>query len=85
MTQPKLTPSDPLDELPPMLSAREVSAFLGIDEGLLAKWRMSRIGPTFVKLTPSRGGAVRYPRESLRAYIAQNTVETVEQATPAVP
>jgi hypothetical protein len=57
-----------------MLTTRQLAAFLGVGEGLLAKWRHQKIGPTYVKLTPGPSGAVRYPREDLRAYITGNTI-----------
>lgn len=72
MGQPQTIPDDPAAELPPYVSARELAAFLGLDERLLAKWRSMGIGPAYVKLTPGRGGSVRYSRDDIRAYLAEN-------------
>ena len=65
--------TDPLGTLPPMIRACDLAPFLGVAEQQLADWRKQGVGPPYVKLTPGRGGAVRYPREDLRAYLASNT------------
>jgi hypothetical protein len=65
--------SDPLAELPTMLRAPVVAAILDVSVQQLADWRKDRVGPPFTKLTAGRNGAVRYPREALRAYLDANT------------
>lgn len=65
--------TDPLDGYPAMMSAAEVAEYTGIDAGLLAKWRHADSGPPYVKMSPGRNGIVRYPREALRAYLAERT------------
>lgn len=72
MTQPETIPDDPTATLPPMLTTRELAAFLRVDEGLLAKWRSQGVGPAYVKMTPGRGGAVRYHRADVRTFLTAN-------------
>jgi hypothetical protein len=66
---------DPLADLPVYLRAAKVAAILDVSEQLLSDWRKAKIGPPYVKLTAGRAGAVRYPREGLRAYLTANTVD----------
>lgn len=66
--------TDPLSGFPAHIRAADVAEFLGVSVQLLADWRKAKIGPPFTKLTAGRNGAVRYPREGLRAYLAANTV-----------
>lgn len=63
---------DPLADLPLMIRTRELAAFLNVRQGLLTQWRSAGVGPPWVKLTPGERGAVRYPREELRAYLRSN-------------
>lgn len=67
--------TDPLAGFPAHIRAGDVAEYLGVSVQLLADWRKARIGPPFTKLTAGRNGAVRYPREGLRAYLAANTVD----------
>lgn len=63
---------DPLAGFGPMIRACDLAPFFGVSEQQLADWRKQGVGPPWHKLTPGRGGAVRYPREDLRAYLAGN-------------
>lgn len=73
MTHPQIATADavdPLGHLPDMMTAQDMATFLSADLGLLAKWRSRKVGPPWVKLTDGKSGAVRYPREGLRAYLS---------------
>lgn len=65
---------DPLDSYPAMMTAAQVFEFTGISIETLSGWRKTGRGPTYVKMGEGPNGAVRYPREDLRAYIKGNTV-----------
>lgn len=67
-------PTDPLDGYPPMMTPEQVSEYLGISVDRLNAWRKASRGPVYVKVGERANGAVRYPREQLRQYIAANTV-----------
>jgi hypothetical protein len=60
-----------IDDLPGMVSTRDLAVFLDVSEGLLAKWRSTGIGPPWVKVSPGTSGLVRYPREDLRTYLSE--------------
>lgn len=65
---------DPLDQYPAMMTSAEVAEYMGLDSRQLAEWRYRPPeggGPPYVKVTPGRNGLVRYPRERLRAYLAE--------------
>jgi hypothetical protein len=63
--------TDPLDDYPAMMTSAEVAKYMNTTEGVLSQWRKRGGGPPYVKLTPTRNGLVRYPREQLRAYLAE--------------
>lgn len=69
---------DPLDSYPAMMTAEQVSEYTGVSIDRLNTWRKLGRGPVYVKMGEGRNGAVKYPRESLRGYVAARTV------TPAV-
>src|SRR3982751_5151937 len=73
--------SDPLAGLPALIRPPDVAALLDVSVQMLAEWRGTKTGPPYTKLTSGRNGAVRYPRERLRAYLEANTVDP--QADPA--
>ena len=60
---------DPIDSYPLMLTAIEVCELTGISVERLNSWRKLGRGPVYVKMGDGPNGAVRYPREDLRAYI----------------
>ena len=65
---------DPLDKYPAMMTANEVCEYTGISVDRLSKWRQAGRGPIWTKMGEGPTGAVRYPREDLRAYIEAHTV-----------
>jgi excisionase family DNA binding protein len=69
--------------LPPFLATTQVAVLLGLHPATLRQWRHQRRGIPYCKI----GGAVRYSREAVLAYIADRTrpVGTAEaEAGPGV-
>lgn len=68
---------------PLLLTPREAARAIGFSASCLAKWRMSGIGPRFVKIAGlAGGGAVRYSRADLEAWINERTTgSTAEIST----
>lgn len=64
-------PHRDLDDLPGMISTRDLAVFLDVSEGLLMKWRSAGTGPPWTKVGDGAAGLVRYPREDLRTYLAE--------------
>jgi predicted DNA-binding transcriptional regulator AlpA len=54
-----------VDELPELLTRRELAAFTGLTLGTLARWAMENVGPHVTKL----GGAVRYRKADVIAWL----------------
>jgi hypothetical protein len=51
------------------LTAREAGALAKVTQKTLANWRSLGIGPPYSKLSPGRGGRVRYRRSDLMAWL----------------
>lgn len=56
-------------DLPPFLSTNRLAALLEIHPATPRQWRHQGRGPAYVKI----GGVVRYPRESVLAFLAAGT------------
>ncbi len=69
---------DPIDSYAALMSPDEVAKHMGVSVYTLKGWRRERKGPEYVKLGEGPNATVRYPRESLRRFLADNTI------TPAV-
>ena len=69
-----------VDPLQHLFKEEEAATFLSLRVATLRKWRWSGTGPPFIKL----GGAVRYRRSDLEAYIEaqrrQSTTDTGQAA-----
>jgi predicted site-specific integrase-resolvase len=65
---------DPIDSYPLMLTAAEAAELTGISVERLSTWRKIGRGPAYVKMGDGPNGAVRYPREDIRTYIAARRV-----------
>lgn len=52
------------------LTAREVGALAGFSVKTLANWRSQKIGPRYIKLSPGRGGRIRYRRRDVEAWLS---------------
>ncbi|SCK37236.1 Helix-turn-helix domain-containing protein [Streptomyces sp. WMMB 714] len=57
-----------------LLTARETSEITGWSVQHLADMRWRNEGPPYIKLAPGKGGAVRYPRTELMAWIKARIV-----------
>ena len=57
------------------LTTKAAAAMLGLGVSTLELWRAKGKGPAFVKL-PGAGGAVRYARQELDAWIARTDFGT---------
>ena len=58
----------------PLLTGREAAAMARVSEKTLANWRSLGIGPSYTKLSPGRGGRIRYRRSDVLAWLAQRGV-----------
>lgn len=58
-----------VEELPAMATTVVLSTFLDVSIPTLARWRSRGEGPKWVRVGEH---AVRYPRESVRAWIQEN-------------
>jgi predicted site-specific integrase-resolvase len=71
---------DPIDSYPLMLSAGDVCELTGISVERLNAWRKLGRGPVYIKMGDGPNGAVRYPREDLRTYIAARRVGSAQNS-----
>ncbi len=55
------------------LTPAETAKLVKVSPRTLANWRWQGIGPEFTKLTPGRGGRVRYNRRSVERYLSGET------------
>lgn len=54
-----------------LLTPREVAQLTKLSERTLANHRWQGIGPRFTKLSPGRGGRVRYRRRDVEQWVDQ--------------
>jgi predicted site-specific integrase-resolvase len=59
------------DKLTPV----QAGAALGVSPQTLANWRWQGIGPAYIKLSPGRGGRVRYTRAAIEQWLTAQTVQ----------
>ncbi|MFD5790719.1 helix-turn-helix transcriptional regulator [Streptomyces sp. NPDC127037] len=57
-----------------LLAPRQVQSEYGFSLQTLANWRWTGVGPTFIKLSPGRGGRIRYKRSAIEAWLDSCTV-----------
>jgi hypothetical protein len=62
-----------LDEYRAMMTDGEIAGYMGVPRETVAQWRHEGSGPSYIQFTPGRNGLVRYPREDLRAFLAERT------------
>ncbi|MFJ2737659.1 MULTISPECIES: helix-turn-helix transcriptional regulator [unclassified Streptomyces] len=67
-------PVHPAQDPDERLTAREASALARVSEKTLANWRSLGIGPPYTKLSPGRGGRIRYRRCDVLAWLAEREV-----------
>ncbi|MFF9687296.1 helix-turn-helix domain-containing protein [Streptomyces sp. NPDC014623] len=58
------------------LTPAQAGQLMGVSPQTLANWRWQGIGPAYIKLTPGRGGRIRYNRAAVEAWMCSRTVET---------
>lgn len=63
----------------PMLTSSAVATELGIKERTLCNWRSQGLGPEYVKLSPGRGGRIRYARSKVDAWLAQQAAKQLRE------
>ncbi|MFF0076581.1 helix-turn-helix transcriptional regulator [Streptomyces sp. NPDC005494] len=61
----------PIDEL---LSPRQVEELYGFQAQTLANWRWTGLGPDYIKMSPGKGGRIRYKRSAVEAWLDERTV-----------
>lgn len=57
-----------------LLTPRQVEAEYGFAEKTLANWRWMGRGPKYSKLSPGKGGPVRYLREDIESWLRECAV-----------
>lgn len=58
-------------ELPALATPQDLAEYIGTNTKTLAQWRWQNTGPSYVRA----GRMIRYPRESVAVWLADNTVE----------
>ncbi|MPY34092.1 helix-turn-helix domain-containing protein [Streptomyces adustus] len=58
-----------------LLTPKQVHADYGFSPQLLANWRWCSTGPDFIKLSPGRGGRIKYRRSSIESWLEAQTVK----------
>jgi hypothetical protein len=64
----KLAERPVLEPLAVRWTEYDVAAHCGVSVHLVRKWRMRGTGPQYHKLSPGRGGSVRYDPADVREY-----------------
>lgn len=59
-----------------LLSPKQVQAEYGFSQQTLSNWRWTGTGPDFIKLSPGRGGRIRYKRSRIESWLDAQTVST---------
>jgi predicted DNA-binding transcriptional regulator AlpA len=62
-----------------LLMPKDAAAVLSVSVDTLSRYRMTGVGPKFVKLTHGQQGMVRYRRSDLDAWIASRTVQSTSE------
>lgn len=57
-----------------LLNTKQVAAEYGFSETALRNWRYMGTGPEFIKLSPGKGGRIRYKRSSIERWLDERTV-----------
>ncbi|MFP8882566.1 helix-turn-helix transcriptional regulator [Streptomyces mangrovi] len=59
-----------------LLTPKQVHAEYGFSQQALANWRWTGTGPEFIKLSPGRGGRIKYRRSAIERWLNEQTVRT---------
>jgi predicted DNA-binding transcriptional regulator AlpA len=60
-----------------MLSSKEVSELLGVNQNTLQKWRSRNTGPRYVKFGGNNASAVRYYRVDIEKFLKSHTIAPI--------
>lgn len=55
------------------LTPAQAGELMGVSPQTLANWRWLGIGPAYTKLTPGRGGRIRYTRAAVEEWLNERT------------
>lgn len=58
-----------------LLTPRQVEQEYGFRRQTLAQWRWMGLGPDYIKLSPGRGGRIKYKRSAIEAWLESVTVK----------
>lgn len=58
-----------------LLTPKQVHAEYGFSPQTLANWRWTGAGPDFIKVTPGRGGRIKYRRSAIEKWLDKQTVK----------
>jgi hypothetical protein len=61
------------NQAPLPITEHDVAFLCGVSVHLVRKWRMRGTGPAYRKLSPGRGGAVRYDPAAVKAFLDSKT------------
>lgn len=56
------------------MTPRQVEEIYGFRVQTLAQWRWMGLGPDYIKLSPGRGGRIKYKRSAVEAWLDECTV-----------
>lgn len=57
-----------------LLTPKQVAAEYPFTTNQLATWRWMGLGPSYIKLSPGRGGRIKYKRSAIDAWLDSCTV-----------
>ncbi|GGV06252.1 hypothetical protein GCM10010495_17960 [Kitasatospora herbaricolor] len=56
------------------LTPAQAAVLVNVTEKTLSNWRYLGVGPTYRKLSPGRGGRVRYSRRGVEKWLDAQTI-----------
>ncbi|MFG2299424.1 helix-turn-helix transcriptional regulator [Actinacidiphila glaucinigra] len=58
-----------------LLTPRDVQTEYGFKPATLAQWRWMGTGPDYIKISPGKGGRIKYKRSAIEAWLTAQTVQ----------
>jgi predicted DNA-binding transcriptional regulator AlpA len=58
-----------------LLTPRQVEEEYGFRVQTLAQWRWMGLGPDYLKLSPGKGGRIKYRQSAIEAWLKECTVQ----------